>query len=236
VTFRYCHRCNADLPAHDEGTLIFCSHCGAPQVLLSEELQLQMDATAAAAADGAAAPVASHSSRTSVWAGAIHCALLAGAVAAGLAGIAILLPPVILITYLWAVISPVVVIGLFQARFPGAPLSTGFGARLGLLTGLMIATALSILNTGDLLVRRFVTHSMGDFDGQWIMLMKQMQDAMAAQPGNAAVGMSMIRAFQIPEFRAGFLLAGMALASTILVVITTAGGAFAGFVRSRQRA
>jgi hypothetical protein len=234
--FRYCHRCNADLPAHDEGTLIFCSHCGAPQVLLSEDLQLQMEAAVQASGEGAAATSKLHGSRAQVWAGAIRCAALAGAIAAGLAGISILLPPVILITWLWAVISPVVVIGLFQARYPMAALSAGFGARLGLLTGLTIAAALSIINTSDLLVRRFVTHSMGDFDGQWIMLMKQMQDALAAQPGNAAVGLGLVRAFQIPEFRAGFLLAGMAIASAILVVVTTAGGAFAGFVRSRQKA
>ena len=54
-----------------------------------------------------------------------------------------LCPGVVLLTLLWAIISPVVVIGLFQSRFPLVPITTGFGARLGLLTGLAVGVVLS---------------------------------------------------------------------------------------------
>jgi hypothetical protein len=38
----------------------------------------------------------------------------------------------------------------------------------------------------------------------------------------------------VPEFRAGFVLTGLAMIMAILLVLSTAGGAFAGFVRSKQ--
>jgi len=55
-----------------------------------------------------------------------------------------------------------------------------------------------------------------------------------AQPGAPLVGW--INSLSIPEFRAGFLLVGVALTTVILLVVTTTGGAFAGFARSRPRA
>jgi len=221
------------LPPHDEGTLIFCSHCGAPQVLLSEDLQTQVEMQAAAAADGANPTPAAPDSRSLVWAGALHCVALAGAVAAGLACISMLLPSVGFLTSLWAVISPVVVIGLFQVRFPLFAITTGFGARLGLLTGLAIATVLSVIFTANALVQRFAAHGMGDFDKQWAAMLVQLQARMVAQYGNDIL--PLVQKFALPEFRAGFMLSFIACAVAVLLTITTVGGAFAGFVRSRPR-
>jgi hypothetical protein len=222
------------LPPHDEGTLIFCTHCGAPQVLLSEDLLTQVETLGKAATDADAIP-APRDPRSLVWAGAIRCAALAGAIAAGLACISTLLPGVVLLTVLWAVISPVVVIGLFQARFPLTAITTGFGARLGLLTGLFIAVVMSTVNTVELLVRRFAMHGRGmvEFDQQWNDLFAKQKDVLMTQLGSSATPFA--QALGLPEFRAGFLLAGMAMACAILLVITTAGGAFAGFARSRSR-
>jgi hypothetical protein len=233
VNYRFCHRCQTELPPHDEGTLIFCSHCGAPQVLLSEDLQEQVAAQASAALEGAEASAAAIDPRTQVWVGAIHCVALAGGVAAMLAGLSMLLPGVILLTLLWAVVSPVVVIGLFQKRFPLAPITSSFGARLGLLTGLSVALALSVINTVALLIARYSIHAMSDVDKQVTMNLDQFKAQVLAQPG--APLLSWVNALSIPEFRAGFLLMGMAVTVFLFLIITTTGGAFAGYVRSRPR-
>jgi hypothetical protein len=236
VTYRFCHRCQAELPAHDEGTLIFCTQCGAPQVVLSEELLAQVEAQAKAAEEGAVGPIMREPA-SMVWAGALRCIGLAAAIAAVLAGLSAVVPPVVLLTLLWAIISPVVVIGLFQSRFPLVPITTGFGARLGLLTGLAVGAVITVSNTIQLLVLRFGTHGRGmtDMDAMWNGIFAQEQTAFATAQFDAGV-----RFFQrvqaVPEFRAGFILASFAFGTAFLVVITTAGGAFAGFVRSRVRA
>jgi hypothetical protein len=233
VNYRFCHRCQADLPPHDEGTLIFCSQCGAPQLLLSEDLLTQVENQANAAAEGAAVTSAIPHPQSQIWAGAIQCVGLAGIVAIGFACLSLLLPPVMLMTFLWATISPVVVIGLFQARVPQAPMSTSFGARLGLLTGLAVASALSIVFTIAALAERFQTHNLDSFDKQWALALDQMKDRMAGQPG--ADVSAVMQMFALPDFRAGVVLACIGFAIAALLVMTTIGGAFAGFVRSRPK-
>jgi len=224
------------LPPHDEGTLIFCTHCGAPQVQLSEELLAQVEAQAKAAAEGAVGPIMREPA-SMVWAGAIRCVGLAAAVTAVLAGLSAVIPPVSLLTVLWAIISPVVVIGLFQSRFPIVPITTGFGARLGLLTGLALGMVFTVSKTIQLLVLRFGTHGhgMSELDAAWSANLAQQQVAAAAAQLDA-LAQFCARAQTVPEFRAGLTLASFAFAAAILLVITTAGGAFAGFVRSRVRA
>jgi hypothetical protein len=221
------------LPPHDEGTLIFCIHCGAPQVLLSEELLTQVETQSKADAGGTNVGPVPRDSRSLVWAGAIRCAALAGAIAAGLACLSALLPSVTLLTILWTIISPVVVLGLFQARFPLMPITTGFGARMGVLTGLFVATALSVVATAMLLVARFGIHTMGEFDKQWASSLDQLQTRMLSQYGNDVL--PLMKMYSLPEFRAGMMLSGIAFGVAILFAITTAGGAFAGFARSRPR-
>jgi hypothetical protein len=222
------------LPPHDEGTLIFCTQCGAPQVLLSEELLTQVEAQNKPDAAGADAVAGPRDPRSLVWAGAIRCAALAGAVTAGLMCLSILLPPVELLALLWAVVSPVIVLGLFQARFPLVPITTGFGARLGLLTGISITVVLGVFNTAKLLVARYGIHAMGEFDKQLSANMDQLRAQAMTQPGTPML--SWINALQVPEFRAGLILMSVAMLTGILLVVTTAGGAFAGFARSRPRA
>jgi hypothetical protein len=213
--------------------LIFCTQCGAPQVLLSEDLLTQVETQGKIEAGGTDAGPVSRDPRSLVWAGAIRCAALAGAVAAGLMCVSIVLPPVELLALLWAIVSPVVVIGLFQARFPLAPITTSFGARLGLLTGLSIALVMSVFNTAKLLVARYGIHAMGEIDKQMNANLDQLRTQALAQPGTPVI--AWINALNVPEFRAGFLLLGVAVLTAILLAVTTAGGAFAGFARSRTR-
>lgn len=236
MTHRFCHRCQADLPAHDEGTLIFCVHCGAPQILLSEELQTQLEAQTSAAAEGASAAAETADARALIKAGALRCVALAGAIAAGLLFLSMLFGPIILLAFLWAVVSPVVVLGLFQARFPLAPIKPGFGARIGFLTGLAVALVFNVVYAVTMLIARFGTHGMGAADKQMTLVLDQFRVQAEAQQDTPPMLFAFLHNLSVPEFRAGFMLLGVAMMTVFLLVVTTAGGAFAGFVRSRVRA
>ena len=232
---RFCHRCNADLPPHDEGTLIFCSHCGAPQILLSEELQTQLEAQTNAATEGATA-AATPNTRLQTWPAALRCVALAGAITAGLLFLSLLFGPIILLAFLWAVISPVVILGLFQVRLPQVPITANFGARLGFLTGLTVALVFNVVYAVTMLVARFGTHAMGAADKQMATVLDQFRAQTESQQGVPDSLLAFIHNLAVPEFRAGFMLLGVAMMSAILLTITTVGGAFAGFIRSRARA
>jgi len=200
-------------------------------VVLSEELQTQADAQVGAG--GAVAPPA-RDARSQVWRGAIRCAGLSGAITAAIMLLSWLVPPAVLLTIFWVVISPVVVIGIFQARYPLAAITAGFGARLGLLTGLANGLVLSVGTTVSLVIARYGLHAMGTFDKQLDMVFAQAQERVAVQsPGDVA---ALMKIYSLPEFRAGIMLASAAFGIVLLLAITTVGGAFAGFARSRSRA
>jgi hypothetical protein len=229
----FCHRCHAELPPHDEGTLSFCSHCGAPQVMLSEELQNQLETQSEAASAAANALPGARDAASQIWPIALRCVGLAAAITAALTLLSALWAPLVLLTWFWAMSSPVIVLGIFQARSPTTPITTGFGARLGLLTGLAIAFVLSATNTITMLAMRRA-NTMGDFDARMNAMVDQVHAQAAAQPG--APGLPFAQALTLPEFRAGMVLVGMAAMTLLLMVLTTAGGAFAGYLRSRPRA
>ncbi len=199
-------------------------------MVLSEELLTQAEEQAGV--EGAVAAPARDAS-SPLWRGAIRCAGLSGAITAAIMLLSWVVPPAVLLTIFWVVISPVVVIGIFQARHPLAAMTAGFGARLGLLTGLANGLVLSIGTTVSLVVARFGFNAMGPFDKQLDMVFSQAQERVAAQsPADVANFMKM---YSLPEFRAGIMLASAAFGILLLLTITTVGGAFAGFARSRAR-
>ena len=81
---RLCPRCQSVLHREDEGSLVFCWNCGAPQVQLSEELRDQIDKQLADNLAGPSIldslPLPSSPGNSIIWPGAIQCAGLAGVV------------------------------------------------------------------------------------------------------------------------------------------------------------
>lgn len=231
MIYEHCHRCHSALPEHDDGDLIYCSHCGAPQVLLSEELQSQVDEQAAQ--DSAAAANAPKTSEFKtdepLWAGAIRYAGLAVAISAGLALLSAVVPLLGGFSFLWMIASPVVVLGMFHRKYPAARITTGFGARLGLVTGLGISITMVASNAVDLLVMRRGNEP--DLVARWEEQMKQ-------QPGaadNPMLQHILERLHTVPEYRAWMVLLRLGLVAVMLSTVTTAAGAYAGYARSRQR-
>jgi hypothetical protein len=237
VTPRICSRCHTVLHREDEGSLVFCWNCGAPQVQLSEELREQIDQQISAqetAANPPSEPILQPIAPTYaiVWRGAIQCAGLAGAVAAALALLSFALPPVALLSFFWFISAPIIVLGIYSSRFRQTRITTGFGARLGLLTGLAILIATTTLKTIGLVLQRFVFHSTAEIDVQLANLFTQVHTSITASSGPAAK--AALDMLAIPEFRAGIVLSSIALCIAIYLAFSVAAGAFAGYHRSRS--
>lgn len=203
---------------------------------LSEELRDQIDqqiSAQVAAANPSAQPLPQPAAprHAIVWRGAIQTAGLAGAVAAGLALVAFALPPVTLLSFLWFISAPIVVLGVYSSRFRLTRITPGFGARLGFLTGLAILTVTSTLNTIGLVLERFVFHSTAEIDTQINNLFTQMHANLAAQSQPATK--TITDTLAIPEFRAGILLSSILVFLVFYLAYSATAGAFAGYLRSR---
>jgi hypothetical protein len=205
-------------------------------VQLSEELRDQIDqqiSAQQAAANPLAEPTPQPAapSHAIVWRGAIQCAGLAAAFAAALALLSFALAPITLLSLFWFISAPIVVLGVYSSRFRKTRITAGFGARLGLLTGLFILIVTSALNTIGLVLERFVFHSTGELDTQMNKLFDQVHANFATQSQQSVKIMSDMLA--IPEFRAGILLTSICFGLTFYLAYSATAGAFAGYLRSR---
>jgi len=240
VIQRLCHRCHSVLHIEDEGTLIFCATCGAPQVTLSEELQEQAAAQRSDAIVSAQNP-SGYASGTGVrdeapanqppdllvvWKSAIR---IAAAVAAALSVASILLPPLELLAWM----APAIVLAIYSTRHRETRITAGVGARVGLVCGILTCFGITLATAAQMLVLRFGLHKGDEFQANMDAVLTQAKNQAVAQSGQAAAGF--FNQLSIPEFRAGSFLAGLGLLTLILLVLSTAGGAFSGFMRSRAR-
>jgi hypothetical protein len=205
-------------------------------VQLSEELHLQIDqqiSAQQAAANPLAEPIPQPTAAGNavVWRGAIQIAGLAGAVAAALALLSFALPPVTLLSFFWFISAPIIVMGFYSSRFRKTRITAGFGARLGLLTGLFILIVTSTLNTIGLVLERFVFHSTAELDTQIEKLFAQVQANFATQSQQSVKIMTDMLA--IPEFRVGILLSSIFFGLVLYLAYSATAGAFAGYLRSR---
>jgi hypothetical protein len=222
----FCHRCGGDLPAGD-GVLPFCPHCGSPQIYLQDYEQQ----TGAPDADttGATPPPRP---RQVEWKTAIRCALLVAAIAALLSLVSARVEMLSPVSWLWTVSGSLITLALYQRRRPLAWMDAGVGARIGVVVGLALVTCFAVVMAVGGLVARYGLHSMAGFDAQLTeQLRAQIEKAAAANPESPDV----LRYFYSPEFRAGLMLAGFAMVSGFLLVLSTLGGAVGGLLRMRRK-
>ena len=239
---RLCPRCRHAIAVEDEGSLAFCPFCGAPQVRISQEMldQIASDREALETAQEAqlsgTAPVPPQPPAGAVdWPAAVRCAGLAGAIALGLTILAEPLPVVSLLALFWAAGAPVVTLGFYSARARQTVVRPGFGARLGLLSGLAVLSAMAIVNTVTLLLMRFVFHHAAPIDAPLDAFFTQMRAQVLQQGANAAAA-GLPGLLEVPEFRAGLLLTFSGIFAAGYLLFSMAGGAFAGLLRSRTPA
>lgn len=222
----FCHRCGGELP-ESRGESPFCPHCGSPQLFLPD--YEQQTGSSEPDTTGAAAPP---NPQRVEWKTAIRCAVLVAAVAAVLSLVSAKVEVVSPLTWLWTVSGSLITLALYQKRRPQAWMDVGVGARIGVVVGLALMACFAIAMSGAGLVARYGMHSMAGFDAQLTqMLHAQIQKAAATAPEPPEV----LRFLYSPEVRAGMMLAGFAMLSAFVLVLSTVGGAVGGFLRTRRK-
>ncbi|MDE3105244.1 MAG: hypothetical protein KGK08_08730 [Acidobacteriota bacterium] len=205
----------------------FCPQCGAPQLQLPEQFLAEPEP--AGSTTGALPPPNPHQVE---WRTAILCAALVGGIAALLAVIGTRVAPASLVSTIWVLTAPVTALTLYQSRRPLAWMDARVGARIGVLVGLALVTCVSVAMAIAGLVARFGLHAMGQFDAE---LTAQLQGQLErAATAATPLPPELIRTFLSPEFRVGMMLAGIGLMATVVLVLSTIGGAVGGMVRMRR--
>jgi hypothetical protein len=235
---RICPRCHTVLLIEDSGTLIYCSHCGAPQVMLSEELReraaesasLQAGSTSTENFVETGLSSLDTSDATAVdWTEAVRISGWGGLIALALGLISVPFPPVGFLGLLWALTAPIVILGIYCGRRKTTRIRPGFGARLGLITGLAIAAAMSTVGALDFILERFVIHRGADLDAAMATITVQLQQAQAANQQPMPFNLA------IPEFRVGLFLACIGTFICFYLAYAVISGAFGGLMRSNKR-
>jgi hypothetical protein len=223
----FCHRCGGELSDGD-GTSPFCPHCGAPQIYLVDHDQPAEPAEASTT--GAAPPPPP---RQIEWKTAIRCALLVAVVAAVLSLIAARFESVSPLSWLWTVSGSLITLALYQRRRPQAWMDAAVGARIGIVVGIVLISCLAVAMAAGGLAARYLLHNMAGFDAQLTQqLHLQIEHAIKANPEAKSIEGYLYS----PEFRAGMMLAGFAMVSGVLLVLSTVGGAEGGLMRARRKA
>jgi hypothetical protein len=224
--------------AAGSGESPFCPHCGAPQLYLSLENQsVETGGEPKVEIPGAASTGALPPPRPQQvdWKMAIRCAAAVAGVAGVLSLAAMRVDMLSPLSTLWILSGSLITLGLYQRRRPLAWMDAGVGARIGMVVGLCLALALAIPMAVVGVIERFGLHSMASFDLQMAEQIEAMQKTMQQQSG-APVSPDLVRFFGSPEFRGGVALGGFALVSLFLLVLSMAGGAFAGLLQMRRKA
>ena len=241
MTPRLCPRCHSVLHSEDPGSLVYCWNCGAPQVVLSEELRDQLAQQELAAQS----PEAAHTVPAPpiidpdavVWANALQLAALAGAVVFVLGLLALAVPPISLLSLFWILGAPIVVLGIYAARNPRTRITAGFGATLGLLTGLAICFSVTVLNVLAQLVQRFVLHRGAAMDAEMAAglatAFAPVRAQLHTQPDAAL--QHYLNMLAIPEYLVSAMLFGGLIVFGLYILYAALAGSFAGLLRFRAR-
>ncbi len=242
-----CHRCHAELPetvnrssrGGDEEVL-FCPHCGAPQLYLPDYLRVETPAEPGTLTTGSLPPPRPAGSAPELidWNAALRSSAIVAAVSAGL-GVASLHFTFLSLAYIvWTIGGAIVAIGFYARQRPQARMDAAVGLRIGSVTGLLMIAFLGVAFTTTGLVARFGTHSMAGFDGQLTqemsLLEQQLRVSVSQQqrPPDAEQKLGEFVDFlNTPEARTGIMLAGVGLQASFILLVATGGGGFAGMLR-----
>lgn len=225
----FCHRCGGDLPPVTEDTT-FCPHCGSPQLFLQEyDRPILAPGSEVTPTSGAAPPP--HPQQID-WQTAIRCAAFVSLIAGGLNVLAMFIPKISLLNELWIITASMTTLTLYQRRKPLAFMNARVGARIGLTTGLLLIIAILTGSAIAGVVARFGLHNMARFDAD----MTQAFDAVKRSSASSATPppADLLRFFDLPEFHASMMLAGVGMVAVFLVLLSTLGGAMAGLLRTRR--
>lgn len=216
-----CQRCHEPLREDDR----YCPSCGLPQLTFSPE-----NATLATGGEPPPFyPAGSQGANTIVWRDAMKTSLLL-AIPAGLMCLA---PGGSLLNVLWMTGAAVWAVSLYSKRTHASWLSSGAGAQIGLVTGLIGSWMAICAHAISLWMVRFRFHEGGQIDSLWntqIESWLQLEQRLLVQSGESSADVTsyihLLRGFvSTPEARAAAIVGGYALIAGFLVLMAMAGGA-----------
>lgn len=222
-----CSRCHQTVQTDSS----FCQYCGLPQLVYNS--------------DGAAAepgqPVrwdeAVRDASSVAWKPALRSALSlaipAGILCAGLAPVGILGLLIMGVTGAWAV-------SLYMRSQRPAWITTGAGARIGLVTGIVGSWTAAATAGAALYAMRYWFHQGRIFDNFWNTMVTQQVDQQLSQEwaamGESAKSIATMKAWVFsPAGRAAWVLGAMAFLTTALVACAVIGGALGARAHARRR-
>lgn len=225
-----CSRCHRTLAGED----CFCPGCGLPQLVYASP-----DQPSPAQAEPWSQVVRDAGSVE--WRSALRAALVV-AVPAGL--LSSELSAVGGAAMIWTVAAAGWAVALYWRSQKPAWLTTGAGARIGLVTGLIAAWVAFVVSSGTMFVERCLLHQGGRIDGEWKtrvamgqQLSQQLTTGMGqADPAQVKATQDIFQSWMLsPEGHAGMEAMRFAVGAGFLVFFAVLGGALGAWLLSRTR-
>lgn len=221
-----CHRCSTPLP---EGTL-FCTECGAPQLVLTEtDTQRIADERAAPANGSTPMPRATVMGRIR-WRPALRIAAGVAALVGVLMGLGGVLPGFGLASFFLFVAAPMLTLNLYQRQVPGAFMDGRIGARIGLALGLFMGFVVDMAYSLAEVIERYPLHRGAMMDQQLNDFLQKMA-AYPAFAANVAGPPPLLAIYQTPDGRAAAALGGGVMMWGFVLVYCVLSGALRGWAR-----
>jgi hypothetical protein len=221
-----CIRCHQPVEAES----CYCPTCGLPQLVYASENgggPAQLERSNETVRDASSVE----------WKPALRVATLL-AIPAGLLSCGI--SPVGMLGLFWMSAAAAWAVTLYVRGQRPAWITTGAGARIGLVTGLLAAALAFAVGGGALFLERFAFHQSGLIDTEWktrVEASNQLTQQLATQMGvlDQAQLQAQKNMMMSPEGHAGIEAFGMASNSLFLLLFASAGGAMGARVLARSR-
>ena len=221
-----CHRCHQAVGQES----LYCPACGLPQLVYSSENgsgAVQPEKWSEAVRDVGSVD----------WKAALRTAILL-AVPAGILSCGI--SPVGVLGLFWMTAAAAWAVTLYVRGQRPHWITTGAGARIGLVTGLIAGAVAFGVSGGALFVQRFALHQAGTIDSEWKTRVEeshQLTAQLAAQMGvqDPAQLQAQKNLMLSPEGHAGIEAFGMASNALFLLLFAAGGGAMGARLLARSR-
>ncbi len=218
-----CHKCGKAV----EDGVPFCPQCGAPQIRVMTAAQPAPERSLSVVLEGRPEQPASlgglpRAGTSRAW--------RAANLAAGLGALAALLVAVLtgvpqLAFFLWMLGGGMLAVVIYRRRQHLGFMSTGMGARLGAMAGLMGFVIFGLLSLVQMLAMRGT--------GQLRAALEQALKTSAAHSGNPEA-QQMVQQFLTPEGMRLLLALGIVLMLVLFVALSSLGGAIAAAVVGKR--
>ncbi len=216
-----CARCHQTVPAD----ACFCPVCGLPQLVYNAESALEAETPS-----GWKGVVRTADSVD--WKPVLRFALML-AVPAGI--LCSILSPVGIFGLVLMGATGAWVVSLYLRTQQPAWITTGAGARIGLVTGLLGAWTAAATTGVALYAMRFWFHDGRVFDDFWKKLVSQQMSQQWTSMGIDAQTIAQAKAWLLsPEGRAGWVLGAVTFLMAALLLVAIAGGALGAHFHARS--